>query len=320
VIVFLTYLIFNLLYRVADIQVFFIPLFLIWAIWIGASAGWMLARLRLAHLDRTTWLRPALSLAVMLTLLGQSGFLLGDNISALDRSDDWDVYEYGLDILSQPMEPGAVLVGILGEMTLVRYFQTTMGLRPDLATVAADQETERIATVAHLLEDQKAVYLTRQLPGAAGRWSLSALGPLVRVNARPVLESPAGARVVDIAVTPEITLYSYTFSRAPSHAGPPPVRLELIWQPAVPIARDLKVSARLMAQDGEQLSQSDAVPVHFAYPTTAWRPGEFVRDVYDLALPSGLDPGEYIPLIILYDPAQGGAEIGRLALSSIQLP
>jgi hypothetical protein len=274
----------------------------------------------LAYLDHARWLRPALSLAVVLILLGQSGFLLADNMSALDRSDDWGVYDYGLDIVSQPMEPGPVLVGILGEMTLVRYFQTTTGLRPELATIAADQETERLATVAHLLEDQKAVYLTRQLPGAAGRWSLSAVGPLVRVNARPVLEAPAASRVIDAPVTPEFTLYGYSFSRPPSHAGPPPVRLELIWQPAATTARDLKVSARLMAQDGEQLSQSDAVPVHFAYPTTAWRPGEFIRDVYDLDLPSGLDPGEYTPLIILYDPAQGGAEIGRLALASIQLP
>lgn len=63
------------------------------------------------------------------------------------------------------------------------------------------------------------------------------------------------------------------------------------------------------------MAQADAVPVHFAYPTTAWRPGEFIADVYDLVLPTGLPPGDYVPLIILYDPAQGAAEVGRLMLA-----
>ena len=61
----------------------------------------------------------------------------------------------------------------------------------------------------------------------------------------------------------------------------------------------------------------DAVPVHFAYPTTAWRPGEVVADVYDLALPVDAPPGSYTPLLIWYDPAQNAAEVGRIELRQV---
>jgi hypothetical protein len=96
--------------------------------------------------------------------------------------------------------------------------------------------------------------------------------------------------------------------------------LTLVWQVTAPITRDLKVSARLVNTQGEIVVQADAVPVHFAYPTTNWRPGEFISDVYDLAVPDTLPSGEYAPVIILYDPTQGAAEVGRVTLPAINLP
>jgi len=96
--------------------------------------------------------------------------------------------------------------------------------------------------------------------------------------------------------------------------------LTLVWQVTAPITHELKVSARLVNADGQIVAQADAVPVHFAYPTTNWRPGEFISDVYDLVVPDTLPAGEYTPVIILYDPAQGAAEIGRVTLASIYLP
>jgi hypothetical protein len=208
----------------------------------------------------------------------------------------------------------------LGETTLVRYFQATEGLRPDLRTIAADREDERLATVDRLLQQNQAVYLTRDLPGAAGRWSLSAVGPLIRVNPKPILEAPASSPQVDSSLIPEMTLYGYTVSRPPRHASPPPLRLNLTWHALAPINQDLKVSARLVGTDGQMVAQADAVPVHFAYPTGAWRPGEFISDVYDLPVSAGLEPGQYTPLLILYDPGQAAAEVGRLTLPPIHLP
>jgi hypothetical protein len=319
-IAFTTYLAFNLVYNVADIEVFFIPLFLIWSVWMGVAAGWLLTGLGWAGAGRLSRLRLPVTLLAILLLIGQSIILFRKHLPYMDRSSDWAVYDYGRDVMRQPLEPNAAIVGILGEVTLARYFQETEGLRPDLLLVAADQETERLETVARLLGEGRTVYLTRELPGAPERWSLSAVGPLAQVVPQPISEAFDAAIRVEAPVSPEIMLYGYDISRPPVQDGRPPVRMTLIWQARAPVTRELKVSVRLVNNEGQPVVQADAVPVHFAYPTTAWRPGEFIRDVYDLPLPATIQPGEYTPIVILYDPAQGAKEVGRVALPPLRLP
>ena len=90
------------------------------------------------------------------------------------------------------------------------------------------------------------------------------------------------------------------------------LRLQLAWQTDAPLAEELKVSARLLDSTGEVVAGQDAVPVHWAYPTTAWRPGETVIDAYDFALPAGTSPDHLTPLVILYR-AASGEEIGRFS-------
>ncbi|HXV44960.1 MAG TPA: hypothetical protein VEC96_17985, partial [Anaerolineae bacterium] len=162
------------------------------------------------------------------------------------------------------------------------------------------------------------VYLTRELPGAPERWSLSAVGPLIQVNPQPVTMLPQVEVEVNQPVTPGVSLLGYDISR-PSHTshGPAPARLTLFWQATAPLTRSLKISARLLNPVGQAVAVVDAVPVHFAYPTTAWRQGEIIADVYDLALPLDAPPGPYTPLLIWYDPAQNAAEVGRIELESV---
>jgi hypothetical protein len=66
------------------------------------------------------------------------------------------------------------------------------------------------------------------------------------------------------------------------------------------------------------VSAADAEPMSGAYPTTAWRPGEVVTDAYEIELPAGLPPGEYVPMLIVYEP-DTGTEWGRIELSPINL-
>ena len=70
---------------------------------------------------------------------------------------------------------------------------------------------------------------------------------------------------------------------------------------------------RLLDASGEIVASQDAVPVHWAYPTTAWRPGETVIDAYDFVLPADIDPSTLTPLVILYRSANG-EEVGRFSL------
>ncbi len=320
---FVTVSVFNLAYRVADIEVFFIPVFMVWAIWSGVGAAFLYqAALRLRA---RAWRLGAVGLLalIFLVILAQ---LFQANRAELGRRYTWQVHDYGLDILAQPLPAGqSALVGILGEMTLVRYFQETPGLSPeaqrrDVETVVADSEAERLAAVERLLAEGKTVYLTRELPGAPQRWSLNAVGPLIRVDPRPVTSLPALVYPVDQPITPAIELLGYVLSRPPhTGTGPAPLRVTLFWQANSSLTADLKVSARLLDGAGAPLASVDGAPVHFAYPTTAWRPGEVVSDVYDLALPADLPAGPYRLLLIWYDPGQNAAEIGRLELTPVGL-
>ncbi|MEW5959536.1 MAG: DUF2723 domain-containing protein [Chloroflexota bacterium] len=310
---FLTYLTFNLFYNVTDIEVFFIPNFLIWAVWSGVGAAFLLQTA--ATLKFRAW-RPAgagLLLALFAFMIFQ---LLLTQRAVISRQYTWQVHDEGLDMLAQPLPPErSAVVGILGEMTLLRYFQQTEQRRPDVETVAADREPERLAAVEELLSQGKTVYLTRQLPGASERWSLNAVGPLIRVDPRPVVTPPAFSVEVYRPVLPDISLLGYNVSRPPQTGpGRAPVRLTLFWQAAAPLTTALKVSARLLNQAGEEVVAVDAAPVHFAYPTTAWRPGEIISDVYDLALPADTPAGQFRPRLIWYDPAQNAAEVGRIEL------
>ncbi len=312
---FLTYFTFNIFYNVADIEVFFIPVFLLWSLWSGLGAMFLLATA--AALPHPGW-RWGLSAALLALFALLAGRLLQTGLPQIEARNNWQAHDTGIDMLRQPLEPQAAVIGILGEMTLLRYFQQTEALRPDVQTIAADAEPERLAAVDSALAEGRAVYLTRPLPGAPERWSLGAVGPLIRVMPRPATTLPPDVTPLAQPVTPEISLAGYAVSRAPHTAdGPAPLRLALYWQPSQPIAADLKVSARLLAADGTTLAAVDAVPVHFAYPTPTWRPGEIIADVYDLPLPPDAPPGPLTPLLIWYDPAQNAAEVGRVELPPV---
>jgi hypothetical protein len=307
---FITYTIFNIFYNVADIEPFFIPVFLIWAIWMGIGiVAW------LDVITSLTTMRTTIIGLTIILLAGHIFYTIQQNRLPILERNSWRVHDYGLDILQQPLPENATIVGIVGEMTLIRYFQQTEGFRPDVQTIAADAETERLAVTKRLLDEGKSVYLTRELPGAPTRWSLSAVGPLIRVD--PNSELPTELHQINQTVTPQINMVGYHISHPPhTGEGQPAVRLTTFWQVTAPISTELKVSARLLNQAGEIVSVVDTVPVHFAYPTIFWRPGEIVTDVYDLQLPTA---GEYTPLLIWYDPAQNAAEVGRIELAKFAM-
>lgn len=313
---FLTYLFFNLFYNVTDIEVFFIPIFLLWAAWSGLGAAFLLNTA--ATFRYRSW-RSGLVAVFTVIFAFILLYLCLSHRRVIQQQYTWQIHDYGIDILQQPLPlQESAIVGILGEMTLIRYFQQTENRRPDIETIAADLEADRLQTVETLLAAGKSVYLTRELPGAAERWSLAAVGPLIQVQ--PVAEVPEAAVLLNQMVTPEILLRGYTISWAPhTGSGPAPVRLILFWQPVQPIPTSLKISARLLNSAGEVQAVVDAVPVHFAYPTDRWRPGELVSDVYDLVLPVDTQPGQYAPLIIWYNPAQGAAEVGRVELGPVTI-
>jgi hypothetical protein len=296
---FLAYLVFVLVYRVPDVAVFAIPAFLFEALLIGAGAHalWQVG-------GRTRVLvRPLLLIVLALNFLS----LIPAAFAANDLSQATGVRDYGRDIMAQHFPANSTLVGILGEMTLVRYFQDTEGPQPELHTVAADRDDERLSAIERELQAGRATFTTRALNGLPERYALGAFGPLVRVWPEPQHETlPASAPLVD-------TIRYHV--DAISQPQPQLVRVQLTWQPESPLTSDLKVSARLL--DGETLrAQHDDWPVHNAYHSVFWRPGETIADVYDVLLPPDMASAGLRVLLIVYR-ADSGAEVGRIDAGSL---
>jgi hypothetical protein len=172
----------------------------------------------------------------------------------------------------------------------------------------------------------EAAHITRPLPGSESQNSLASvigiidlagdLETLIAVG-EPVSEAPDLPRPVDQEVADGLVLLGYGVHEHPAH-WQAFARLRLWWQAPDGLGAAFKVSARLLDARGQLVSATDAEPVAGAYPPPAWRPGEIVPDAYEIKLPAGLPPGDYAPLVIVYDPASG-SELGRVELAPVYL-
>jgi 4-amino-4-deoxy-L-arabinose transferase-like glycosyltransferase len=310
-------------YKVQDVEVFFLPALMLTAVW----AAWGLAPLfdglalrgmnAARRLRPSPWLRSLIVAGWVVSLVVVMLFEPVRNTLASfpeqNRRTSWRVYDLGADMLAS-VAPGGRVIGLLGETTLVRYFRDVLGQRQDVEVVAADAEAARFAAVDAALAAGKPVFLTRDLPGAAGRYSLDAAGPLIAVAAK----ATPGPVPTGKSVGAGILLADARTEVRHLHAGPV-VRLALTWAAGQPLQEDLKISARLVDAAGQVVAQDDRVPVHFTYPTTAWVPGERIVDVYDLSLPSNTPGGDFSPLLVLYRAADG-SEVGRVQLPPVAVP
>jgi hypothetical protein len=324
---FAAHVVFAVSYRVPDVEVFFIPAFLLVAVWIGVGLDHAASLLQ--PRGRSLALRRVLAACGLLLFVAatlQPLLVAARHYPDLDRSQQWTVHDYGLYELDQPLPADSTVVGLLGEMTLLRYFQETVGRRADVETVAADLETDRREAVEAALAQGRAVFVTRPLPGLAGDHSLSAVTGLIDVAGHwetlirvgePSYEEPSLPRPSGEEVLPGVRLLGYGMREHQAH-WQAWARLRLWWQAPEGVAEPLKVSARLVDAQGSVVAFIDAEPVGGAYPATAWRPGEVVTDAYEIPLPSGLPPGDYQPVVILYHPGTG-TERGRLELSPVTL-
>jgi hypothetical protein len=324
---FLTYVAFGLVYRVPDVEVFFVPAFLITAVWIGVGLDYAADLLRLR--GPSLALRRLLAVGLVLVFLGaglQSLAIALRTYPDVDLSQRWIVHDYWRYVLREPLPYGSTIVGILGEMTLFRTFQEAAGQRADVETIAADDEAERRAAVEAALAEGGAVYITRPLPGIADEHALGAVIGLIDVAgdwqtlirvADPAYDAPELPNRVSVEPVPGLQLLGYGVWEHGEH-WKAWVRLRLWWQAPEGLAEPFKVSARLVDAGGRTVAATDAAPVAGAYPATAWRPGEVVADAYEIPLPAGLPPGAYTPLVIVYDPATG-TEWGRIELAPVTL-
>ncbi len=125
---FLANTIFYINYRVIDKATMYLPVYLIWAIWLGvgyqALIGW------LAHTVPHYRLKP-LAYSVLATVVL---FALAWNWTRVDLSNDWSTRQQSEEIL-QLVQPNALVFGWWDIVPGLQYMQLVEGQRPDVTVI-----------------------------------------------------------------------------------------------------------------------------------------------------------------------------------------
>ena len=77
--------------------------------------------------------------------------------------------------------------------------------------------------------------------------------------------------------------------------------LALFWRATRPLPLDYTVYVHLVDAAGNKVAQRDVPPLEGRRPTSAWPPGDLVRDDQDLFVPETVAPGTYRLLAGMYD-------------------
>jgi hypothetical protein len=83
------------------------------------------------------------------------------------------------------------------------------------------------------------------------------------------------------------------------------ITVTVVWQAQQPMATDYTAFAHLVDGDGQGWAGDDHQPHDGLYPTSAWGPGEMVRDTFTLSVPDGAPPGLYDIHVGWYDSITG---------------
>jgi hypothetical protein len=223
-------------------------------------------------------------------------------------------------LADQPATP-ALIFSVFPEQVALHYLISVWGAasavypaNPGDFTLPAGQTD----SLSHYISRQavaaapEVVRLTETYPQAAGE-QLIALWP----TPRPKL--PAAALPLDLPFGDTLKLAGWeqvatAYPLPAGVAGRLPRanwQIALYWQTSQPLPEDYTISVRPL-RGGQLINVSETVliqdhqPVWGVYPTSRWRPGEVVRDVYALSLPDGLTP-EAVQIVV-YKTTNAGFE------------
>jgi hypothetical protein len=171
-----------------------------------------------------------------------------------------------------------------------------------------------LTAIDEALKRDREVFVTRPLNGLEMEASLTSMGPLIRVQSKANRQdAPNPAQKVD-ADFGDVKLLGYD-----AQLGTEPLRVTLYWQAQKRISEARLVSLKLIDANGKLGGQLDRRPVLDAYPTTAWRNGEYIADSYAIPVFVGAAPGEYGLQVTMYDPESGHVfgqqELARMTIS-----
>lgn len=285
---------------------FFIPSFLVFALWIGEGLGavwlawerWVVGRGRAVRA-----LAPALALLMLLVPL----------VPFSPRYRAFREAHFGAGVLDNwrqalkqggmgqrvggaiaDVEPGAIIVGDWEQATPLWYYQQVEGLRPDVDIIYPIERLEEAAA------SERPLYVARCQPGLAPRWHPTASGPLIALGPTAATEPPRDMTPLDLELGDVFCLLGFTYGRTQFYPADV-VPLTLHWRALQAPLHDYSISIRLLDEAGQVVFQVDSQhPVLGTHPTSLWVEGEVVSDYYEIQLPGDLLPGAYRWGVVVY--------------------
>lgn len=317
---------FNLAYFIGDIYVLFIPVWLIFAVWLALGmlavadaaadrlvtrkrarvaespafgAGFSKLDTRMRHL--TQWLMVMAGLLLPLVLLAT-------RYSAVDLHQNTIARDAWQEILAADLPENAILMSNdRNELMPMWYFQYVENRRRDLLglfpliTPAAD-----VQNVGRLLDTAfaggRAVYFIKPMDGLGLKADFDPLPPLP--HAQLVRATPANlvpAVPLSAMVGNSVQIAGYTLTRTENA-----LTVDVFWQAKQPLAENYTGYVHLLGADGDGIAQDDHRPGGEFYPTRLWQPGEILRDRYTLPYPADMPTGGFSLVAGMYLQPQPG--------------
>lgn len=307
---YLTQAAFNLVYQIGDIEVFYIPTYLTFALWMAVGIGALLDLALRAVRPRAPsaggeggqhhssafpyrWLGSML----LLPLISLPGFLAWENVVRVDLShtysprQGWEAF-----LAADPPQAAIVVSNDRNEIMPLWYLQYVEGRRPDLTGVFPLLTPEpRFAHLGRVLKAALAtgrpVLLPKAMPGLEVRFRVEAQRGFWLVRG-PVEEPKEDFVPHGGALGGKLVLQGYTLRPAVGVPGSN-LAVTLYWQPRGPLEGDYTTYVHLVDEAGKRVLGSDHRPGGDFYPTSLWEPDDLLQDQHVLSLPPNLSPGTY---------------------------
>lgn len=299
---------FNLFYAIGDILVYYIPLYLVGAIWCGyaihALAGGLLTIRPTVTTDARQTAQTTPSPAALGVFIGAACFLvplglLRDYYPRLDQSNAHGARRMWDEILAAQPPADAILVSNdrneIAPLFYVQYVEgqaTGMaGLFPLIQPGPDFVDIGATVTSALRMSAGRPVLLTKSMPGLAIKFALKPQrSPLVRVEGYVGDQPPAYP--VNASLGPlELVGYDWVSQDdVPTRT----VAMALHWLVHEPLNLDYTTTVQIFAADGTRLAQDDEPPGGLFYPTTLWKPGEVLVERRLFTLPQAATPAKLL--------------------------
>jgi hypothetical protein len=303
--------------------VYFIPSFLIYALWVGEAAGalWSAGDALLSRGFRRAvprWAAWALQAIIAVLLLAWPWLPVEERYSPLRAAHlgagVLDPWRQTLKTGYMGDRVGAAIAGVASnavivcdweQATALWVYQQVEGLRPDVSIVYPIERLEGAASRGLPL------YVARAEADLAGRWYPSCSDSLIALYDNPTYELPTDVHPLSIRLDGTFELAGYSYGapdggrletgREAAFLSGAVVPLTLHWRALAAPAHDYSVSLRLYDGAGAQVYQVDSQhPVLGTYPTSRWAAGQVVSDYYEIQLDRELAPGSYQWGVTLY--------------------